>query len=60
MPVIVNDFEIIVDGEQPQAQSAGRIAEAGPGEQPVRPLKPEDVAEIEFHVWQRAMRVRAH
>ena len=55
MPVIVNDFEIIVDPPATEAPP-----QAPPGTGPAQPPRPEHIAETERHLRRRAARVRAH
>ena len=54
MPVIINDFEVVVD--QPPAQGPG-----GSQPQPAPPpaLRPEDIERIRRHYVQRMRRVHA-
>jgi hypothetical protein len=56
MPVIVNDFEIIVD----PPGSAEAPPAPPPEAEPAQPLRPEHIAETERHLRRRAARVRAH
>jgi hypothetical protein len=57
MPVVINDFEIIVDTPEPSG-APGAAAEALPGAPP--PTTPEGIAATERHQRRRAARIRAH
>lgn len=55
MPVVINDFEIVLD---PPAER-GAPAAAGSEAPPERPMRPEDVLEITRHAAGRRARLRA-
>ncbi len=54
MPVIINDFEVVV--EEPPARAP---ANAPAQEAPPQPLRPEDMERIRRHYVQRLRRVHA-
>ena len=59
MPVVINDFEVVADGPQPEGRGAGGEGGAGGGGDQ-QPPKPEEVERALRTQMERAERVWAH
>lgn len=58
MSVIIDQFDVIMDSQNPQDQA--RPSEAAPAQQPQPALQPYVMAEVLERLQERADRVRAH
>ena len=58
MPVVINDFEVVAEGPQPEKRGGGEGGGGGGGQQ--QPPKPEEMERALRAQMERAERVWAH